>query len=314
MAKKKRNKAKQANREPEGTARAATPDQGPTSKKPQEPGANPTRRPPFDARMLVLGLAILGSVLTAYLTGVKWAEGELLACAAGEGCDIVMSSRWSTLLGMPIAAWGCLTYVLISALVWRSKKRPAAWTHAMFIAGIGVAISLYLQAMSVFVIEALCPYCIVSAVLITTVFVLLCVFRPRSRLDDFNWVSFAPATAIIAAALVVGMHLHFSGSFDATQGPEDAYLKGLAVHLDDSGAKFYGAFWCPHCNRQKELFGASVKRLPYVECSPNGRTGPRNPACTVAAVRSFPTWIIGGRRVTGIQEPKQLARLSGYKG
>ena len=46
----------------------------------------------------------------------------------------------------------------------------------------------------------------------------------------------------------------------------------FAVCLKDKGATFYGAFWCPHCQAQKELFGRSEKLLPYVECStPDGQ-------------------------------------------
>ena len=46
----------------------------------------------------------------------------------------------------------------------------------------------------------------------------------------------------------------------------------FAQCLKNKGATFYGAFWCSHCQSQKELFGRSAKLLPYVECSnPNGQ-------------------------------------------
>ncbi len=41
----------------------------------------------------------------------------------------------------------------------------------------------------------------------------------------------------------------------------------FATCIKDSGAKFYGAFWCSHCQEQKAMFGKSSKLLPYVECS-----------------------------------------------
>ena len=45
----------------------------------------------------------------------------------------------------------------------------------------------------------------------------------------------------------------------------------LAKHLDKTGAKMYGAFWCARCRDQKNAFGTeAVKYLPYVECNPNG--------------------------------------------
>ncbi len=49
-------------------------------------------------------------------------------------------------------------------------------------------------------------------------------------------------------------------------------LDDFATCLKDKGATFYGAFWCPHCQAQKKLFGRSVAKLPYVECSlPSGQ-------------------------------------------
>ena len=76
---------------------------------------------------------------------------------------------------------------------------------------------------------------------------------------------------MIATLLVGGLHLHYSGVFDAAAGPEDPQLQALAIHLADSGVKFYGAYWCPRCQEQKAVFEASAKRLPYVECSSGGQ-------------------------------------------
>jgi len=67
-------------------------------------------------------------------------------------------------------------------------------------------------------------------------------------------------------------------------------LDGFATCLKDKGALFYGAFWCPHCQNQKAMFGASAKLLPYIECStPDGRG--QLPLCTDAGVTGYPTWL-----------------------
>ncbi len=45
----------------------------------------------------------------------------------------------------------------------------------------------------------------------------------------------------------------------------------LAAKLNASGAKMYGAFWCSHCQDQKETFGKdAIGSFPYVECFPDG--------------------------------------------
>ncbi len=66
-------------------------------------------------------------------------------------------------------------------------------------------------------------------------------------------------------------------------------LDAFATCIKDSGAQFYGAFWCPHCAAQKALFGASAKLLPYIECStPDGQGQLQK--CTDIGVQSYPTW------------------------
>lgn len=68
------------------------------------------------------------------------------------------------------------------------------------------------------------------------------------------------------------------------------------------------------CEKQKALFGASVDRLPYVECYPNGQNAARAPACAEHDIHSYPTWQIGGHWYTQLMTPERLAALSGYTG
>jgi hypothetical protein len=65
---------------------------------------------------------------------------------------------------------------------------------------------------------------------------------------------------------------------------------------------------------QKDLFEASAHRLPYVECSPNGRNAPQASVCRKKNIGSYPTWEIGGRMIKGVLSPERLAMISGYTG
>ena len=66
-------------------------------------------------------------------------------------------------------------------------------------------------------------------------------------------------------------------------------LDGFATALKDSGAVFYGAFWCPHCQAEKKLFGNSERLLPYVECSAlDGNS--QNQTCNDQKIEGYPTW------------------------
>ena len=273
--------------------------------------AAPSRaRHPLDNWLL--GLALAGIALTSYLTFVAWFGEHPAFCGAGSECDIVQQSRWSTFLGAPMAFWGLLTYALLARQVWRLRARPSAWRMALVFAAAGAAVSWYLTLVSIFSIEATCGYCLASFAVMNALLVLLLVRRP-AHMPEHRWANSLPTPIGVAALIVLAMSLHFSGIFDPAAGPEKPYLKALAIHLRDSGARFYGAYWCPSCQRQKELFEASAERLPYVECTPNGRNGARSFACTANDVQDYPTWIINGRRYTGVLPADELARLSGFE-
>lgn len=95
-----------------------------------------------------------------------------------------------------------------------------------------------------------------------------------------------------------------TGSVVAT--PEDDF----AQCLSDAGAKFYGAFWCPHCQKQKALFKES-KKLPYIECSTPDGEG-QTLACTNEGITGYPTWkFTNGTELTGEQEFAALAEKTG---
>ncbi|MBI2035942.1 MAG: hypothetical protein HYT12_04685 [Candidatus Liptonbacteria bacterium] len=55
--------------------------------------------------------------------------------------------------------------------------------------------------------------------------------------------------------------------FFALQSAGPGEYDDFALCLKEKGVVFYGAFWCPHCQNQKKLFGKSQKLLPYLECS-----------------------------------------------
>lgn len=84
----------------------------------------------------------------------------------------------------------------------------------------------------------------------------------------------------------------------------------LAQCINTSGAKMYGAFWCPHCQATKAMFGKSAQYLPYVECStPDGKG--QLQVCTDKGVEGYPTWVFAdGSRLTGEHTLQELADAS----
>jgi hypothetical protein len=88
-------------------------------------------------------------------------------------------------------------------------------------------------------------------------------------------------------------------------------LDGFAQCVAAKQAKMYGAYWCPHCAEQKEMFESSFKYVPYVEC---GVPGSRDEAqvCKDAGIKHFPTWeFAGGERQEGTEPLSLLATKTG---
>jgi uncharacterized membrane protein/glutaredoxin len=278
------------------------------NKKSKQPAADAITRDGPNWPLFVL--ALLGMAVSGYLTFSAW-QGKLVAfCTEGTGCDIVLNSQWSTLFGMPTSFWGFLAYALLAAVAW-NKNAADQWRWAWTISLFGLLYSVYLTSISFFELKATCPYCLTSLGLMATIFIVTTFQRPQN-LAKFSWGPWLAKTVGVGAIAIVAMHTYYAGYWGGAPGPEDPWIRGLAEHLAKSDAKFYGAFWCPHCNHQKELFGASVKRLPYVECSPGGPQAPSAPICQEKNITSYPTWIINGQRYTGVQELDALAQLSNF--
>jgi uncharacterized membrane protein/glutaredoxin len=259
----------------------------------------------------ILALAIAGLILSGYLTYSAWQGQSVVGCTVGSACDIVLNSRWSKLLGMPISFWGFLTYALLAAIAW-NKTTPSQWKMAWTVTIIGLLYSLYLTGVSLIVLDSACPYCLTSLGLMTAIFAVLLTSRP-AKMPGFSWGPWLGKTGGAAVLIIFVLHLHYSGYIGKTAGPEDPWIRGLVEHLAKTDAKFYGASWCPHCAEQKDLFGPSSSRVPYIECSPGGPRAPQAPACNDAGIKSYPTWIINGQRYSGIQSLDSLAQYSNYK-
>ena len=77
----------------------------------------------------------------------------------------------------------------------------------------------------------------------------------------------------------------------------------------------YGAYWCPHCLDQKELFGQQAAvEIPYIECAPDGKNSQTALCQSVEGLTGFPTWEVSGQLLPGTQTLETLAQASGYSG
>lgn len=125
---------------------------------------------PRALRIALLVLTALGIVLASYLTYIHYAGIKPLCGRNGGGCEIVQTSEYSKLVGVPVALIGLLGYIAIlgSLLVPESETSRLA-TVAFTVIGFGF--SAYLTYRELFSIHHICEYCVSSAVIVT---ILMC--------------------------------------------------------------------------------------------------------------------------------------------
>jgi glutaredoxin len=115
---------------------------------------------------------------------------------------------------------------------------------------------------------------------------------------------------LIAAVALVALISYFLFVSITGKVTEVGIYDDFAHCLTEKGVVMYGAYWCPHCARQKELFGSSWKYVSYVECDPRGNNA-QPELCRQQGVTAYPTWIFNGEKRTGVQSLLSLSSWSG---
>lgn len=290
------------------------------------------------SRYLMGGVATTGAVLTGYLTLIKFSGNEA-ACPI-KGCDQVLSSDYATVFGLPLALFGCLAYLAMLVMAvgptllkseaqieTRQKLEDITW-NLLFLGGAAMMIfSGYLMYLLVTELKSFCLYCVISAVLSTSLFLLSLLGKDWEDSGQlvFRGLIIGIVTLVATAgvygtgdvnAVTEGTYVAQASNNPApaattTSGPSE---EALAKHLAEIGATKFGAWWCPHCFDQRQLFGKKAsKTVTYVECSPDGLDAQPD-VCSTSGVQSYPSWEINGEIYAGTQELQELAEASGYDG
>ncbi|MEL6552473.1 MAG: vitamin K epoxide reductase family protein [Cyanobacteria bacterium J06621_11] len=291
------------------------------------------------SRPMIGAIATVGALGTGYLTAMRFSN---TSAACGGGCGKVLSSAWATIFGQPLTLFGCLAYLSMLALAiapllvspeknkdLRLKLEGLTWP-LLFVGATGMMIfSAFLMYVLATKIQAACPYCIGSASFTVAMFCLTLFGR---RWGDRGQLLFSGAIiAMVAMVGTLGVYAVpggplSSGSQAALTQPGDGVSApvtnpsgeseiALAKHLASIDAKMYGAYWCPHCYDQKQLFGKEAYNdMPYIECAGDGKNSQASLCQSVPEVTGYPTWEVNGQFLGGTQTLQDLATASGYDG
>ena len=125
-------------------------------------------------RMTAAVLSLLGLFVSAYLYLYKIGRIGTLACGAG-GCETVQQSSWSRVLGIEVSLIGMAGYaglLLVSLMALQPGPASERWPTRLLLllSGLGVAFTAYLTYLELFVIHAICRWCVGSAAIIVAIF------------------------------------------------------------------------------------------------------------------------------------------------
>lgn len=257
---------------------------------------------------VIIILSLIGFIVAAYLTYLYFNKAETNFCITGSSCDIVRLSGYSSLVGIPVSLVGLVGYLALFVIAVSNLSDRIKWLTLYFVSLPGLVFSIYLTYIELFVLQAVCSFCLLSAIVITAIFISVLLRKPIDVRPNLSKI--LPISFLIVITVIVGsLFFQHSGELRAT--PANKYQVGLAIHLREIGATMYGSFQCPHCLAQKHFFGRAFEFINYVECDPKGKNA--HPSlCISKGVTSYPTWEIGGKYYPGAKSLKELARISGY--
>lgn len=276
----------------------------------------------------------IGFLESSYLTFLKFTNGEAF-CPVGSGgsCSSVLNSDYSLVFGLPLSLIGMVAYGLVATVGWQlgGKSFPfkiseddGQWLLLVTTTSMAVASTYFLYVLNSQFAGEPCLYCFTSALLSFSLF-----FITMKNLGSQEMLRAIGLQLCVASLVVATLNSSYHDIPPvARSSSEIPYFKtevsthsspvaiSLAKHLHSAGAKLYGAFWCTHCQEQKEMFGReAAKILDYIECFPEGykKGTTMIKACTDIKLEGFPTWVINGEVHSGELEFSELAELTGIK-
>jgi len=290
-------------------------------------------------KILIAILSTIGIADTGSITLKEWGLFNSLSCPGlNKGCDAVLNSPWGTLItndqfNIPLSFAGLLTYsiilfiVLILSLKIISPKQKIYknfwWILYLISCGSSV-FSILLISIMIIKIKSFCFFCLLSAILSFSIFILTMI---GARFDNRETMFYRGL--IVAFTVLIG-GLIWSNQIDPSRANEIILQNervsppiktvsskakiNFAKFLSDNNITMYSAYWCPHCNDQKQLFGKkAVEELIIIECAKDGKDNKYN-LCQQKGIEGFPSWEINDEIYSGTVSLNELAEMTNYDG
>lgn len=241
---------------------------------------------PIVSHRFVFGLAVLGMLLSGFLFALSLATANTPpGCGPGSACNVVLSSRWSSLLGIPISALAmaaCLSTMGL-ALLPHYLKQPAA--HVL--SGALASAACWFVALQILVLKAFCPYCMLSHLISLALAALLLRPYKRSRPPRLvaSWLLGIAATTVVATIQLLSPAPDPAVFLEPQQGDHDTIAATKARSLTVLGGRLTVSMdqaWvigdpaaatpivvlfdhaCPHCRTTHTAIQQTIAQAPSI--------------------------------------------------
>ncbi len=122
-----------------------------------------------------IAVSVIGIGISIYMTIFKLTSNDAM-CLGNGGCSVVNASRYSEIYGIPVAVFGLGGYFgIVAAMFLETRLKFFKQNGNLLACGMsltGVLFTAYLTYLEIYVIQAICPFCVASAIAISLVFVL----------------------------------------------------------------------------------------------------------------------------------------------
>ena len=290
-------------------------------------------------KIIIAVLSTIGLVDTGSITLKNWGLFNSLSCPGiKKGCETVLNSPWGTLFennqfNIPLSLAGVITYssiLLLSIFLSlniispKEKLNKLLWWLIFLISCASSVFSLLLLNIMFVKINAYCFFCILSAILSISIFIISIIGAKFESREPMFYRGLIVALTIFIGGLIWSNNVDPSKANDISNTSEKVSpiittssspqkIK-FAKFLSDNNIKMFSAYWCPHCHDQKQLFGKkAVKALTIVECAKDGKDN-QYELCREKEIQGFPSWEIKGEIFSGVKDLNDLAIITGYDG
>tara|TARA_Y100001978_G_scaffold145107_1_gene130126 strand:+ start:773 stop:1705 length:933 start_codon:yes stop_codon:yes gene_type:complete len=289
-------------------------------------------------KIFIALLSTIGIVDTGSITLKNWGLFSSLSCPGQNGCDVVLNSPWGTLFSnnqfnLPLSFAGLITYssillitIILTLKIFSPKEKlnKGLW-WCLYIISCGSSVfSFLLINIMFFKIQAFCIFCILSALLSFSIFILTIIGAKFENRETMFYRGITITFIVLLGGLI------WSNQVDPSKAGEiidpiknsspivttksSKQKIDFAQFLNDNKIIMYSAYWCPHCHDQKQLFGKkATQELNIIECAKDGVNN-QYELCQQKDIEGFPSWEINNKIYSGTRDLQELANITGYTG